>query len=222
MKFVYPEIDKVFKIVNDYVNTLVIENQGLFCRIIEDLQNQINGIDGKSVLSVDDKILPINKNMEIFSQFIPFDINRKNLVTKICSAIENKAVSEELYYETSEIINGIEKYLIKLSFEIDCNLNFEKLGIASLVKASGLEIADDYDSLGEKIVDLMELIEKFDRKKLFVIINLRSYLSDEETARFIDTVLRHRLSVFMIESNDRPLLPRESRFIVDENLCEIS
>lgn len=79
-----------------------------------------------------------------------------------------------------------------------------------------------HDSLGEKIIDLMELITEFDREKFYVIINLRSYLSDEETERFMDTVIRHRFSVLMIESNEHLLLPRESRFLVDKDLCEIS
>lgn len=79
-----------------------------------------------------------------------------------------------------------------------------------------------HDSLGEKIIDLMELITEFDREKFYVIINLRSYLSDEETERFMDTVIRHRFSVLMIESNEHLLLPQESRFLVDKDLCEIS
>ena len=79
-----------------------------------------------------------------------------------------------------------------------------------------------HDSLGEKIIDLMELITEIDREKFYVIINLRSYLSDEETERFMDTVIRHRFSVLMIESNEHLLVPRESRFLVDKDLCEIS
>ncbi len=222
MKYVYPEIGKVFETGSDFVNTLVIENQGLFCRIIEDFQNQINGFEGKGVLSTDDKIMPMNKNLEVFSQFVPFEINRKNLISKICSAIEAKAINEGFCFKTSELMTEIESFLMELSFDFDCNLSFEKLNFASLVKASGLEIADDYDSLGEKIIDLMELITEFDREKFYVIINLRSYLSDEETERFMDTVIRHRFSVLMIESNEHLLLPRESRFLVDKDLCEIS
>ena len=222
MKYVYPEIGKVFETGSDFVNTLVIENQGLFCRIIEDFQNQINGFEGKGVLSTDDKIMPMNKNLEVFSQFVPFEINRKNLISKICSAIEAKAINEEFCFKTSELMTEIESFLMERSFDFDCNLSFERLNFASLVKASGLEIADDYDSLGEKIIDLMELITEFDREKFYVIINLRSYLSDEETERFMDTVIRHRFSVLMIESNEHLLLPRESRFLVDKDLCEIS
>lgn len=222
MKYVYPKIGKVFETDGNLVNTLVIENQGLFCRIIEDIQNQINGFDGKSVLSIDNKIIPINKNLEVLSQFIPFEINRKNLISKICSAIEAKSAEEEFCYKASELMTQIESFMMEISFDFACNLSFEKLNFASLVKASGLEIADDYDSLGEKIIDLMELITEFDREKFYVIINLRSYLSDEETAQFMDTVIRHRFSVLMIESNEHLLLPCESRFIIDKDLCEIS
>lgn len=221
MKFVYPEINKVFEADANFVNTLVIENQELFCRIIEDIYNQINGFDGKSVLSADNKILPIHKHLEILSQFIPFEINRKKLLSKICSALEEKAISDEYYYQTTELMNKIEKYLLELSFDFTCNISFENIGIASLIKASGMEISDDYNSLGEKIIDLIELITEFDRKKFYVIINLRNYLSDEETTLFMDTVINHGFAVLMIEGNEHPPLPKEKRYIVDKDLCEI-
>lgn len=221
MKFVYPEIGKVFETDGSFINTLVIENQGLFCRLIEDVQSQVNGFEGRSVLSEDNKILPINKNLEVLSQFVPFEINRKNLISKICSAIETKAISDEYYGRTCELLNEIERYLMDITFDFSCDLNFEKINASALIKAAGVEVADDYESLGEKILDLMELVTEFDRRKFYVIINLRSYLSDEETALFMETALQHRFSILMIESGERPLLPQECRFLVDKDLCEI-
>ena len=67
----------------------------------------------------------------------------------------------------------------------------------------------------------MELVTEFDRKKLYITINLRSYIDDIETEKFIDTVLNHSYNLIMIESYEHSRLPNEQRYIIDADLCEI-
>ena len=84
-----------------------------------------------------------------------------------------------------------------------------------------MEFREDYDSLSEKLVDYFELVEKYDRKKLFIIYGMRSFVADKEMELFLETVLQHGYNVLMIESGERDRLPSESRYIVDSSLCEI-
>ena len=67
----------------------------------------------------------------------------------------------------------------------------------------------------------MELVTEFERKKLFVLYNLRSLISDKEAELFLDTVLRHGYNVIMLDSSEHTRLPHEQRYIVDRSLCEI-
>ncbi len=221
MKLVYPEISHVFNTENEKVNCIVIENQKLFFSLLEDIQRQMNGYDGKLVISEDNTPIKTDKYMEVLSQFVPFDINRKSLINKISAELEKKAVSEDFYGRTIELVSEIENHLMNISFDFLCDINYNKLDIGSIIRASGVEINDSYTSLGEKIIDYIELVTEFDRRKLFLTVNLRSYISDNEASEFMKTVLSHGYNVIMLESSEHLRLDCESRYIIDADLCEI-
>lgn len=69
MNFVYPDINFVFNTTEKGVHTLVIENQSMFQNLITDIYDQIQGSDGKSVISFENKLLPFVKHCEILSQY---------------------------------------------------------------------------------------------------------------------------------------------------------
>ncbi|MBO7128106.1 type II-A CRISPR-associated protein Csn2 [bacterium] len=221
MKFVCPDINHVFDTEIGKVNSLIIENQKLFFEVITDISSQIEGFDGKSVLSEENKILTFSKNADLLTQFIPFDLNRKTLVNKAVSALEQVAVSGEYFQKTAEILSQLEAYLFEISANFSCDISFSKISAASIIKASGFEFKNDYDTLCEKIIDYFELVTEFDRKKLFFTVNLRSYVNDKEIELFIETVLQHGYNLLMIESGEHPLLTSEQRYIIDSALCEI-
>ena len=171
MKFVYPGIDYIFDTQSEKVNTLIIENQSLFYKLIVDLNNQLFGLDGLSVVSLNDKELVISKNVELLDRFVPFNLNPKTLITKISAELENKAVSDDYYEKTAELMGEIERYLLDLSFDFFCDIQFAKVNIGAIIKASGVEVNDNYDSLSERIIDY------FGEETLYVLFSRAAYIS---------------------------------------------
>ncbi len=221
MKIVYPEIDYVFDIEIGKVSTVIIENPKLLFELLNDLYLQIEGCDGKTVLSDEKGILTMAKSAELLTQFVPFQLSRKNLITKISTKLEEKAVEDSMYLKTMELLSAIEKYLNELSFDLNCDPVFSKINVSSVIKASGLELNEEYSSLAEKILDYFELVTEFDRKKLFITYNLRSFFSDEECGAFLKDVLNREYALLMIESSEHTLLPCENRTVIDPDLCII-
>ena len=222
MKLAYPEIQKVFDTEEQCINSVVIENQQLFLEFCSDLYMQTQGFEGKTVLSANDKPMEIAKNLELLNQFVPFEINRKNLITKLNSAAEKIAVSPEFYEATMSELSGVERYLFELINELSGNVECAKLSISAIIKAAGLQFEDNYDSLCEKVIDYMELVRAYDKSKLFVLVNFRSYAPDSECELFLDTVHRQQFDVIMLENTEHPLLKNETRYIIDKDLCEIT
>lgn len=221
MKYVFPLIDQVFDTEMEQVNTLVIEHQKLLVMLLSDLYDQLQGKDGKAVISKNDSVLRTDKNAELLHQFVPFDLNKKVLVSKLLVAMEKCAVDEDHYAETMRLLSEIEAYLRGISFDFACDIDFGKLGISAVLKAAGLEFRSDKESLAMQILDYFELVTEFEQNKLFFTLNLRSFISDEEAKHMIDSVLKHGYNMIMIESSEHPLLPNERRYIVDSSLCEI-
>lgn len=221
MKFVFPEIDFIFDTECDKINTLIVENPYLLCSLLGDITDQLSGLDGKAVLSNNSRILPISKNMELLDRFIPFELSTKSLITKITADLENKAVSDDFYAKTVQAVGGIETLLNDLAFEYDCDIDFTKVSIGSFIKASGVEVKSSHTSLAEKILDYFELVTEFVGKRMFVTVNLRCYISDEDSELFMQSVLMHSYHLLMIESFEHSRLEHEKRLVVDRDLCLI-
>ena len=221
MKFVYPDIENVFDTDIDKVNSLIIENQNLMVSLLEDVNNLLQGKDGISVLSENDKELQFDKFAELIFQYVPFSINTKSLISKVSSAFEKNAMLDERYSQTMEMLGKIESYLFDLSQNFSGDFVFSKINISSLIKSVGIEFNEDYNSLGEKLVDYFELVTEYDKRKLFITLNLRDFINDKETELFIDTVLCHGYNLIMIDSHEHKLLKNENRIIVDDSLCII-
>lgn len=221
MKLVYPEIQHVFDTECGKIPTLVIENQRLLYRLLCDIRDQMGGKDGKCVISNGGKVLAIDKYVELITEFVPFSINQKSLLNKAMAALEKSAIEGDLYGEAMKLLHDVEAFLLRISFDFNCDLTFSKLCFASLLKATGMEFREDYESVPEKVIDYMELVTEFEQKKLFILYNFRSIISDREAEFFLETTLHHGYNLIMIESCEHKRLPNEQRYIVDAALCEI-
>ncbi len=221
MKFVYPGINQVFNTEIDRVNTIVVENQKLLTKMISDIVGQIDGYDGDAVVSKEEKAIPIEKNVEGLTDFFPFKINKKMLLTRAATSLVNQAIENE-YEKTMAILAEVESFLLKQSVNLAGDIYFQKITLDALVKAFGLGFNEDYESLGEKIIDYFELVREYDKEKLFILLNFRSFIDDEEAELFFDTILRHKYHVLTIENCEHVHLSNEKCYIIDSDLCEIS
>lgn len=221
MKIIVPQVDYVFDCAGEKMCSIIIENQKLLYSVVCDILGQIQGDDGKTVLSEDNQVLSISKCAELITQFTPFELNHKNLISKVVSQMQKIVVDEQHYLKTQQLVGDWERYLMELSVGMVGNLNFPKVLADTLVKSAGIEFDDTYDSLAEKIIDCFELVQEYDKRKLFILVNLRSYLSDEEMNIFMQDVLTRNIQVLLLESSERTVLQNEKRYIVDADLCVI-
>ena len=221
MKLAHPVLDRIFDFEGSCVHTLIIESPDFFRSFLSDICGQMNGREGEVVLSEGEKILDISSRLEIITDFVTFDINQKGLITKMLSAIEKKALDGEHYLKTNELLQSMELYASELFFDAPCQLSCAKLSIANLLKSMGIAILDDFESIPEKIVDYMSLVYEFDREKLFVTVNMRSFFGETVMNEFVKTVIDHGIRLLMLENRELSPLENEKRIIIDCDMCEI-
>ena len=150
MKYVYPEINHVFNTKSGKVPTLVIENQRLLYRFLNDMHLQLEGGNGTGIVSDENKILPFEKTVELLTEFVPFCINKKTLLSKAAASLERTVMEGDLYGEALELMQRVEDFLLKAAFDLSGDVCFSRICFQSLIKASGLEFREEYDSLPEK------------------------------------------------------------------------
>lgn len=221
MILAHPRLDTVFDFTGPEVPSLVVEEPRFFRALLLDIYNQQNGDEGDLVLSEKGTTLPISAWVELIDKCLSFDLNRKSLLNKITAALEQTALSETFFLKTEDILRRLEDYADELAFELDCDIVCERCGVTALLKALGLRLRDSYDEPLERLLDYMELIRTFDRDKLFILVNLRSFFTDSELSLFLSSIAQHEYRVLLLDNAAGERLPLEKRVIIDNDLCEI-
>ncbi|MCM1061537.1 MAG: type II-A CRISPR-associated protein Csn2 [Eubacterium sp.] len=222
MKLVYPFLNLDMNFEENSINSLIIENQNMFSEIITDFYNQIEGYEGKIVLSENYMPIEIRKIVELITQFIPFTLNKKELLTKLYGEIQKNAVSPEMLERTNGILAELERYIFDISNifenEPECTVSSD---IVPLLKMFNTSFSENGKELCEKLLDYFELAERYKNKKLFITVNLRSYIDDEKAELFFKNVIMRKTVLLTVENYAYKKLAYEKRTIIDEDLCII-
>lgn len=222
MMIAYPAADICCEIREDKIRTIVIENQHMFYNMISDIRSQLDGNKGEVVLSEDHIPLDMRKAADLLTQFVPFTVNQKELITKLYAALKKKAVDEKMYQYTQEIYRGIGEYLYKLIEDEENELDITiPEDITGILKAFDVRFDDSEMTLPEKLLEYMLSTNEFKGERLFITVNLRSYLTDKETEELFQSLLLKKIRLMCIESADHPRLINEEVIIIDKDMCVI-
>lgn len=222
MKVAIPYVDRIIDTDNGMINTLVVENQKLFSMVVEDIYQQIAGKEGRIVISEANKPCNVAKKVEILNQFVPFELNTRTILSHLNTELERISLTEDYYEGSMKTLSELENHINTLCNELPFEISITKMNMSSLIKSVGVEIRDDFVSTAEKVIEYMDLIRHLEKAdKLFILINYRSYITDDELCLFYDTVLSHGFHILLLESSSRVKLLTEYRITIDSDLCEI-
>lgn len=222
MMLVYPMLNLKIEFEENTINSLIVENQNLLFEMINDLNNQTEGLDGKFVLSEDNEPIEIRKYAELITGLVPFTMNKKDILTKLYADIQKKALAADMFEYTNRILSDIERYVCDLSDiysnELECT---SAADIVPLLKMFNLKFAEEGKSLCEKLLDYFEAATYYKGKRLFITVNLRSFIDDQKADLFFKGVAMRKINLLCIDSYAYDKLSYEKRVIIDRDLCII-
>lgn len=222
MNLIYQNFDFKIEFEENYFYSIVIENQDLFSEMISDIDFQLQGLNGKFVLSENYVPIEVRKNVELITQFIPFNLNRKDLTNKVYDSLVKQSMKEEMTEKTYNLFLTLTQYLQDLMQLYESELEISQAeDIMQILKMFNVRFSEEEKDLCEKLLDYMVAVERYKSKKLFVTVNLRSYISDEKASQFFKELLLRKISILCIESCERKKLPQEKRMIIDKDCCVI-
>lgn len=220
MKIVHPKINSKIEISDHEISVIVIEEPDFFSELLIDIKKQINNFEGNTVLSVSNEPVSFRKYVELITDPLSIEMNNRVILKKVIAAME-KCGQDAVYYErTQKLLAEIETYINDLSLNFDAEIECHDISFQQILKATELTVADEYSRLVDKIYAYMELIREFEGDKLFIFVNLSSYIGNEQLQEFVNTVIGHSFRVLLIDSHDSERLDKENRLIVDCDLCE--
>lgn len=221
MKLVYTSLQSEIEIENGRFNSIIVENQNYYYQLVRDLKLQMDGKEGGWTLSNNDKPLVVSKNIELFIDYFDINCNHKTIITKIINALEKTASDNEYIDDTLQLLADVERYIYNLSEDYEIMIECDKVTISQLLKAMGITVHIDSEELTEVLYTYMQIFRQFVGDRLFVFVNMRSYVSDIQFDEFIKTIINHGYQAIFLENKEYPTLENERRLIIDEDLCEI-
>ncbi len=222
MTLAYPEFFRCIEFAENTVNVLVVENRPLLCRIVACLLSQINSGDGEFVLSEENSIVELGKTVEFITDPFCISMSDRRFQTKINQEAAQLCCAE-LEEETACLFACASRLGAALAASFDFSADYTAPSdVSGFLKLLDLHIDNYGMTLPERLLEYMKLCRRFFGKKLFVFLNLKSFLSDNELELFYRTVMYEKFDIMLIEAVQRQkACSRERVYIIDGDLCEI-
>lgn len=222
MKLVYTELEQQLIFQENRVNVLVIEHKELFRRMIQELAKQIDGVEGRFVLSDNDKILKIDKDVCLVVNPFALEINSRKALTGLYNELGKLGMNEENYLNTCRVKGQIAEYIYGLLNQVDYALKFQDdFNLQSLFKALEVEFESGEENFLEGLVYFMDVCSKFQKVKIFAFVNLKTYLTNDELKKIYKEAFYRKIQLLLLENSVEQELAEEAVCIVDDDLCVV-
>ena len=177
--------------------TLVVENVELLRTIILQLKFQINNKIGDFILSDNDAILDISKNIILITDVFEISGLSKQLKNKLQQYVESSYDNDDLYQDVYQKLIEFGNDLTNSSpYPLCFNQEISKFDI---IKLLDIQFEHNYSSLLEEVIDYIDIFSQIIKTKLFVFVSLRSFLTDEEFNNFMKIMDYKGIRVLLIE-----------------------
>lgn len=219
MKLVHERIERHINF--DKANYfLLIENPQEFFILTNELVHQVNGEDGKWILS-NIETLDIEKNVEVIYDYYNLSLNSKKidayLKNQILKIAKDGDFVEDLSRINVEIINLNNKLMKQMDLPLLAN---EDVTFEDLYKISNFSIMEEL-SLPEKLLDYVDLQIRIKNIKVVVLINPFSYFSCSTLSTLIKEFEYRDLNILFIDTQNHKLPKNFEKIIIDKDLCII-
>ena len=220
MKLVNIEYGIDINLIENKIYELVIENRSVFSDIVSILLNQVNGMEGKFVLS-DTKSLKIEKSVDILIDYYSLSINNKKIINRLYSNLEK--ITENFIEEKSLINSKLVNVLDYITTSLGCseviyNMDFNWIDI---FKIYDMKFDESYDNLLDKLISYIKIISEFTDIKIIFFVNLKSYLDINDLNNLYDMMIYYKIIPIMLEPTEGVAIGKKMRYIIDNDRCFI-
>lgn len=204
MKLVNTLYNLEFDLIENQILVLSIENHLAYSNILETLWKQYKGEGGDFILSDESKELKLSQKMECIYNIFNTNTNDRKIITKLYQELtfqNDTLLQEESVLFKQELISYFDKVISTVPYSLKYNFDTD---LSSLMKSISVEIDDDSDSLLEKTMQYIKLMNQICGVEIFVIPNLKAYFSPEEIIQLYEFTIYNKIYLIVIEAIQTP------------------
>lgn len=221
MKLVNTLYGLEFDLIENQILVLSIENHLAYSNMLGMLWKQYKGEDGDFILSDKNKELKLSQKMECIYNIFAINTNDKKIITKLYQELtfqNNTLLQEESILFKQELIAYFDKVVSTVPYNLKYNFDTD---LSSLMKSISVEIDDDADSLLEKMMQYIKLMNQICGVEIFVIPNLKVYFLTEDIIQLYEVAMYNKIYLIVIEPFQTLHVEGEKGWIIDKDLCII-
>ncbi|MGT2935348.1 type II-A CRISPR-associated protein Csn2 [Streptococcus castoreus] len=215
----FPLLDNPLNL--EKMTILVIKDVTVFSSLVK----QFYQYDEAEKLKLfDDKLKSLKQSeLMLITDILGYDINSPTILKMIHADLE------ECFNEQPEIKSMIEKLAATITeliafecLENELDLEYDEITILELIKALGVKIETQSDTIFEKCLEILQVFKYLTRKKLLVFVNTGAYLSKKDLEQLREYIELSNQTVLFLEPRCLYDFPQyvldDDYFLVTENM----
>ena len=221
MKLVNAELFLEIDIQENMPAVLVLESPDMMTQVVRELYDISSGGDGDFVLSLDNKVLSIEKTAELIINPFSVDFNSKKIQSKLYEELlegSNIYVEEKAAIQ-SLIIDYLDKLTLNVSYEMVTS-NIE-LDLLRLFKMYDVRLEPQCNSILETLIEYTKVLSRLLRKKFLILINICNYLDVDAVKELAHMCAYQKLNLLFIERREIDFQFPVKTYIIDKDKCLI-
>lgn len=222
MNLVTKYLENSLEIKSKTINTLVIEDTHYFSLFLKGLIESTEIESDEFELIEDYKTVDMTKYVEVIFDIFNLEANSANILKKMYAELEEDLNTQEVYTKKVELESIIANITDELIYRSRFSLKAGEINYQNLFKAIEIEFDYEKNSVLERLIEYIKVTSELLKTKVYIIVNLDSFISEEELVELEKFLLYNDVKVLALQNTiRREVKPSENLRIVDKDLCEI-
>ncbi len=222
MKLVHKELPFQILFEEEFVPVCLIESP-VWWRILQrEIYTQVQGGEGRWVLSEEEKELKLSKAAHLILSPIYLDENQKSLWNGVTRLIGTKVMDEAHWKDWQEINALLHRFFAELETEFLFSYYLDgEIDVPALAKSLGLRIETDFKSDLERLLAYCILVKEVLGIKLFIFVQLHDYFTEKELTLLYEEIQTRKWNALLLETHVEQRVLGEKYYIIDKDGCGI-
>lgn len=173
----------------------------------------------------DDKFKSLKESeLMVVTDILGFDVNSAAMLKLIHADIEKQLNEKpEVKSMVEKLANTITELISYECLENELDLEYDEITILELIKALGIQIETQSDTVFEKCFEILQVYNYLSKKRLLIFINVGAYLTKNELEKLIEYIQLSNQVVLFLEPKRLYDLPQyvldNDYFLMAENMA---
>lgn len=219
MKINFPILDEPIEISGGTI--LAVENVTVFSNLVRQLYSYTE----ESELKLFDKKLKSLKESELLlvTDILGFDVNSSSMLKLIHADLESQLNEKpEVKSMIENLADTIAELIAYECLENELDLEYDEITVLELIKALGVKIETQSDTIFEKCFEILQIYNYLSKKKLLIFVNSGAYLTQNEMERLMEYIKLSNQKVLFLELRKLYDFPQyvldNDYFLITENM----